>query len=125
MKERRLVPRWNFKRPFRYRLLEEKTASGGVFQDINLVGAKAHLNAPVAVKSKITLAITIPNQLMPIIAEGEVIWQNPSMHREFPTGIRFISFNPSDKERVLNYFQSEIRQNWWRGLNESVFPNKR
>lgn len=114
MQERRLTPRWQLKRPFLYRLPEEeKITSTGLLQDINLVGAKVHLNAAVAVKTKIKLVIKIPNQVTPIFAEGEVIWQN-AVAMVFPTGIRFTLFKPADKEKILNYFEREIRENWWR-----------
>jgi hypothetical protein len=114
MRERRFAPRWQFEESLYYRVLEkEKNFSAGFLKDINLLAAKVHLNAPVAVKTKIKLVIKIPNQVTPIFAEGEVIWQNP-VAKVFPTGIRFTLFKPADKEKVLNYFKREIRENWWR-----------
>ena len=115
MEERRLVPRWQMESAFAYKVLGKETKmSGGLLQDINLVGAKVYLKIPVAVQSKVRLEIKVPNQLIPIFAEGEVIWQNSPKTEGFLTGIHFVLFRPSDKERILDYFERQIRENWWR-----------
>ncbi len=103
-------------------LPEEQSLSIGFLQDINLKGAKVHLTAPTALQSKINLLIRIPKEKTPITVEGEVIWQNPRVSRakRLPTGIRFTFFKPEDKERILNHFDKEIKQNWWREFKSSL-----
>jgi Tfp pilus assembly protein PilZ len=115
--ERRFAPRWPIERFLLYRILpEEEALSIGFLQDINLIGAKVHLTTQADVQSKISLLIRIPKQKTPISVEGEVIWQNPRVSRakRLPTGVRFTCFKPEDKEKILEYFDSQIRQNWWR-----------
>lgn len=115
MQERRRLPRWQFESSLLCKALEKETSeSRGFLQDINLVGAKVYLKTQVVVQSKIRLEIKIPNQESPILVEGEVIWQNSPKTTGFPTGIRFTLFKPSDKERILDYFSEQIKQNWWR-----------
>ena len=121
--ERRFAPRWQIERFLLYKILpEEKSLSIGFLQDINLRGAKVYLTAPTALESKISLLIRIPKEKTPIAVEGEVIWQNPRVSRakRLPTGIRFTFFKPEDKERILNHFDKEIQQNWWREFKSSL-----
>lgn len=115
--ERRFAPRWSMARSLLYKMPgEEKGLSIGYLEDINLVGAKVYLRTEAALQSKINLLIKIPKHRIPIAVEGEVIWQNPRVTRakKFPSGIRFTLFKPADKEKILNYFEKEIRENWWR-----------
>lgn len=114
MEERRGVPRWLINTSLLYQVLgKDSDFSSGLLEDINLLGAKANLKTEVLVRSRLKLVIEIPYQAAPIFTEGEVIWQN-AQGAKFPTGIRFTRFKSADKEHLMNYFDREIRQSWWR-----------
>lgn len=113
MEERRNLPRWPMNSPFLGKVLgEEAAVFSGSLRDINLVGAKVHLNVPLALQTRLGLEIELPAQEIPLCLEGEVIWQK-AQGAEFPTGIRFTRFKPADKERILSYFSSHIQKTWW------------
>jgi len=124
MEEKRTLPRWKIRSSCAYEVVgKETTKSGAFLEDINLVGAKVYLGTPESRQSKVRLEIKIPDQLVPIFVEGEVVWQNSPKSIGFPTGVRFTAFKPADKKRVLDYFQDEIKQNWWREEQDKNIMN--
>lgn len=105
-KERRKFKRFDAYMSVRYGLPDSKQTRGiALSKDLSREGLKINLTTPVPNGSTLDLELDIPDDPKPVRTSGKVVWsRNPGgQDQGYDIGIRFVTMDPVDKFRVLDY----------------------
>ena len=104
-KDRRKFKRFGAYMSVKYKAPGPKANDGvSLSKDLSREGIKVNSKIPLEKGATIDLEITIPDDPKPIQTSGKVMWSTPSVDQQgFDHGVRFISIDPVDKFRVLDF----------------------
>jgi len=110
-KERRKFKRFDSYVSFRFVVSGKEVERGmGLSMDLSRGGIKIACNHSARKGSKVDFQIDIPDDPKPVIGAGEVVWVKKAKSanadvkgRDYDLGIRFLSIDPVDKFRILDY----------------------
>lgn len=105
-RERRKFKRFDAYMGVKYALQEgvPKTAIG-LSRDLCREGIKLSTNEKLPTGTLVEMEIDIPDDPKPVSGTGEIMWTHKSRDEErgFDVGVKFVSIDPVDKFRVLDY----------------------
>ena len=114
-KERRRFPRKKVEVIVRYRALsipQEKFDAKS--KKISWISVCLVVREQLAVGAFLTMEITFPDSDKPALCVGRVIWSrksglgpSPEGHPQFDHGFEFLQITDLERQRILNYLQSE------------------
>jgi hypothetical protein len=81
--------------------------------NFNREGLKASLNRNLAPGQKIKLEIWIPGSIIPIFAQGQIVWSAKSAQDwtyNYDAGLRINEIEVNDRQRILDYAYANWRQ---------------
>lgn len=82
----------------------EKTFGVGLSKDVSRDGICINSNESIQDGSMVTLEIDLPDDPRPIRTSGQVVWAKSGNEEQGADyGIKFLSIDPVDKFRVLDY----------------------
>ena len=105
-KERRKFKRFDAYMSVKFKLEEPKSMRGiCLSKDLSREGMKIATNENLASGALLDLEIDIPDDPKPVSTTGKVVWQRKLAggERNYEYGVRFVSMDPVDKFRVLDY----------------------
>jgi c-di-GMP-binding flagellar brake protein YcgR len=104
-KDRRKFKRFDAYMSVKYKGPGHQTNEGvSLSKDLSREGIKVNSKAPLEKGATVDLEITIPDDPKPIQTSGKVMWSTPSGDQQgFDQGVRFITIDPVDKFRVLDF----------------------
>ena len=105
-KERRKFKRFDAYMSVRYEVPESQETRGiALSKDLSREGLK--INSPIRILegSTLDLELDIPDDPKPVQTSGRVVWSQNSGGQDqgYDIGIRFVTMDPVDKFRVLDY----------------------
>ena len=105
-KERRKFKRFDAYMSVRYQVPGSEESKGiALSKDLSREGLK--LNSPTRLPegSTVSLELDIPDDPKPVRTNGKIIWARSSQGQDqgYDVGIRFLTMDPVDKFRVLDY----------------------
>lgn len=105
-KERRKFKRFDTYMSIKFKVAEPKKMRGiCLSKDLSREGVKIATNEAIESGSLLDLEIDIPDDPKPVSTTGEIVWRRKleDAERSYEYGIRFVSMDPVDKFRVLDY----------------------
>lgn len=77
-----------------------------MLMNFNREGLKASLNRNIPAGQTLKLEIWIPGSIIPIFAQGQIVWISKSVQDwtyEYDAGLRINQIEPDDRQRILDY----------------------
>lgn len=108
MEDRRKFMRFPVSVQVDYADSREGIKGSSVSKDVSREGIGFPVNRQMAKGTLIELQISIPGEVNPVSASGEVVWAKESVRGEdFDTGIKMVKIEPFDRSRLLDYVYRE------------------
>ena len=105
-KERRKFKRFDAYMSVRYQLPGAEEVKGiALSKDLSREGLKFNSPSRLSEGSTLNLELDIPDDPKPVRTTGKIVWARTSQGEDqgFDVGIRFLTMDPVDKFRVLDY----------------------
>ncbi len=122
MKDKRKFMRFGVSLDMKYRTPHKAIEGLAQGRDISREGIGCYIGEKLPVGMKVQLEINIPGEIIPIFAQGEVVWFKKSDAAKgvnFNSGVKIIKMDSSDKNRLLIY-----AYNQWREKNRHPIKTK-
>lgn len=119
MQERRKFIRFNVPIEVRYRAPQGAIEGSSLSRDFSREGIGLTLNERLAHGATLGLEMSIPGEIAPIIALGQVAWvkETGAERRDrFDAGIKLTRISPFDKSKLLEY----VYKKWLNELRMST-----
>ncbi len=120
MQEKRQYVRWQASLPVKYKIDGQEEEITSNIKDISNGGICINSSDRFNLDSLLDITINMPEDIGPLLANGNIIWQNKSTGTEkegFLTGIKFTGLGYSDIDRMYNYLykyhRQELVSRWW------------
>lgn len=108
MEERRKFMRFPASVDVRYAASREDIEGSAMSRDVSREGIGFPGNWQMAKGTLLELEISVPGEIAPIFAHGEVAWVRRSSERDdFDAGIKVVKMDPFDRSRLLEYVYGE------------------
>jgi Tfp pilus assembly protein PilZ len=97
-------------RPLGTKMVKERSVS----KDLSKSGVSIPTSKRFHLHSTVELEITLPMQLLPLFALGEIVWTKESWEnarRSYQVGVRITDMDEYDEKRIRKYVRQRVKEN--------------
>lgn len=120
MQDKRQYIRWAIALPIKYKIDGYNQEVSSNTKDISNGGLSVNSSNRINPGSQLDITVAMPDDIGPIIANGQTIWQAESFEpgtKSFLAGIRFTNLTYSDRDKIFRYLykyrRKELVKRWW------------
>ena len=113
MKEKRKFMRFGILLDMKYRVPHKAIDGLAQSKDISREGIGCYIGEKLPVGMKVQLEINIPGEVIPMFAQGEVVWfeeLDAAKGANFNSGVKIIKMDSADKNKLLEYAYNQWRR---------------